>query len=471
MDNKRALLFLCWIILCVDICVSQRDCTGVACPSQENCIETVLEKGACCPTCSQRGCTCEGYQYYDCVKAGFQRGKVPEGESYFVDFGSTECSCPRGGGKISCHFIPCPEISPNCIDISQPADGCPQCRRIGCTHGNKKYEAGHTFHLNKCQVCHCPHEGGRLMCSPIPGCDLRSSMPVRVTTTENNSPLRDIYSRHDRQQTTSVGPFSNLAQGNTLPLYKQDPPSSGRGTYDYTLAGPTSSTIQDLAQPLESTTAPPVYPESSSTYSISHDHRRQGLRETQKSPHSERSTGAEDTHFTDPTTTGAQSETHTTSTTSAPVTMEIQKEAAEKTMRHNSDKNTLRATTHSTRANKGARQSGHHKHGQGGRTGSHGVSRSTGHKEQEKGTSERRQPPSKGDQGSYPTIQFSPTEKAPVRMKEDREQPQRQPSTLYNYHYQDTDEDAESKWESFLKCFSSILCIYWKDGTMDSIWN
>uniref|UniRef100_A0A8C9X5K4 Fibulin 2 n=1 Tax=Sander lucioperca TaxID=283035 RepID=A0A8C9X5K4_SANLU len=188
------------------------DCTGVDCPVLQSCIETVLEKGACCPTCTQRGCTCEGYQYYDCIQAGFRKGKVPEGEAYFVDFGSTECSCPQGGGKISCHFIPCPEIPPNCIDISQPADGCPQCGRIGCTYGNKKYEAGHSFQMDNCQVCHCPNDGGRLMCSPIPGCDLRSSnKPMWATTTENNNPLRDISSHDDNRQMSPVEPFSKLA--------------------------------------------------------------------------------------------------------------------------------------------------------------------------------------------------------------------------------------------------------------------
>uniref|UniRef100_A0A3B4XQX7 Fibulin 2 n=1 Tax=Seriola lalandi dorsalis TaxID=1841481 RepID=A0A3B4XQX7_SERLL len=204
-------LFLCWRLLCMDICLSQKDCTGVDCPVLQNCFETVLENGACCPSCTQKGCTCEGYQYYDCIQAGFREGKVPEGESYFVDFGSTECSCPQGGGKISCHFIPCPEISPNCIEILQPADGCTQCRRIGCTHGSKKYEAGHSFQLDQCQVCHCPKEGGRLMCSPIPGCDLRSvNKPTWVTTIENNNPLRDITSRHDNQQMSPVEPFSKL---------------------------------------------------------------------------------------------------------------------------------------------------------------------------------------------------------------------------------------------------------------------
>uniref|UniRef100_A0AAV2M0K3 Fibulin 2 n=1 Tax=Knipowitschia caucasica TaxID=637954 RepID=A0AAV2M0K3_KNICA len=126
--------FLYMLILYLDISFAQRDCTGVDCPEIHRCIETTLESGACCPTCSKRGCTCEGYQYYDCVQAGFRRGKVPEGESYFVDFGSTECSCPRGGGNISCRFIPCPEIPANCIDVSQPEDGCPQCAKIGCVH-------------------------------------------------------------------------------------------------------------------------------------------------------------------------------------------------------------------------------------------------------------------------------------------------------------------------------------------------
>uniref|UniRef100_A0A7N5ZS78 Fibulin 2 n=1 Tax=Anabas testudineus TaxID=64144 RepID=A0A7N5ZS78_ANATE len=220
MNIQRAALFLCWMILCMDVCLSQKDCTGVDCPVLQNCSETVLKMGACCPTCIQKGCTCEGYQYYDCVQAGFQQGKVPEGESYFVDFGSTECSCPQGGGKISCHFIPCPEISPNCIEILQPADGCQQCRRIGCTHGNKKYEAGHSFQMDRCQVCHCPIKGGRLMCSPIPGCDLNQvDRPMRVKT-ENSDPTRDIIGR----QNSPVEPFSKLTLGNTLPLYKQDPP-------------------------------------------------------------------------------------------------------------------------------------------------------------------------------------------------------------------------------------------------------
>uniref|UniRef100_A0A7N8WX00 Fibulin 2 n=1 Tax=Mastacembelus armatus TaxID=205130 RepID=A0A7N8WX00_9TELE len=312
MKFQEATLFLCWMILSLDICLSQKDCTGVDCPVLHSCIETVLEKGACCPTCKQKGCTCEGYQYYDCIQAGFQKGKVPEGQSYFVDFGSTECSCPQGGGKISCHFIPCPEIPPNCIEILQPADGCPQCGRIGCTHGNKKYEAGHSFQIDRCQVCHCPNEGGRLMCSPVPGCDLRNvNKPMRVATTEN-SPLRDISSHHESQ--SPVEPFSKLTLGNTLPLYKQDPPSSGTEDYDYTLAVPTSSVIH-AAKLLESTPAAPAQPESSFTSFSSQYDSRHELRETKKSPNTMRSSEDEVTHSMDPTTTGAQSETSTLQTT------------------------------------------------------------------------------------------------------------------------------------------------------------
>ncbi|XP_041655952.1 fibulin-2-like isoform X2 [Cheilinus undulatus] len=448
MDNQRVILFLCWVSLCMDICFSQEDCTGVDCPDQQNCLESVLEKGACCPTCTQKGCTCEGYQYYDCIQAGFRRGKVPEGESYFVDFGSTECSCPQGGGRITCHFIPCPEISPNCIDIAQPADGCPQCRRIGCTHGNKKYEAGHSFHLNKCQVCHCPNEGGRLMCSPIPGCDLRSpNKPVQGTTTENNNPLRDINTRHDGQQTTPVGPFSKLALGNTLPLYKQDPPSFGRGDYDYTLAGPTSATIQNLAQALESTTPPPFYPESSATSLSSQDYRRQELRDKRKSSHPERSSEAEVTHDMDPTTARAQSETSTSvMTTTQRVATENQQEVSDRPTRHNGDRN--KAVKDTARTNKGARHS-KHSHSQSSRTGSHGGTRAAGHKEQDKVTLERRQQSTKEGQGSYPKLQFSPTNRAPVRM-DDGGQPQRQPQTLHTYYSQEAGEDPEVSAEELV---------------------
>lgn len=197
----------------------QRDCTGVDCPLLENCIEEVLETGACCASCVQKGCTCEGYQYYDCLSAGFKFGKVPEGDSYFVDYGSTECSCPAGGGRISCHFISCPEMPPNCIEVSEPVDGCMQCERVGCVYNEQKYEAGHSFHINPCQVCHCPNEGGKPMCYPVPDCDpkqVHNPMLGEPTLDESKLHLNNFPYMFDQQFPTSDHP---APEGN-LPLFK-----------------------------------------------------------------------------------------------------------------------------------------------------------------------------------------------------------------------------------------------------------
>ncbi|XP_024433846.2 fibulin-2 isoform X6 [Desmodus rotundus] len=174
----------------------QQDCTGVECPPLENCIEEALEPGACCATCVQQGCACEGYQYYDCLQGGFVRGRVPAGQSYFVDFGSTECSCPPGGGKISCQFMLCPELPPNCIEAVVVADSCPQCGQVGCIHTGLKYAAGHTVHLPPCRACHCPDTGGELICYEVPSChgDVEA-MPT--TATGNFSETEDSDSeRH-----------------------------------------------------------------------------------------------------------------------------------------------------------------------------------------------------------------------------------------------------------------------------------
>lgn len=177
----------------LSVCFGQPDCTAVECPQLENCIEESLESGACCALCLQKGCTCEGYQYYDCINAGFKNGKVLEGESYFVDYGSTECSCPVGGGRISCSFISCPEMPPNCIEVSEPADGCMQCQRVGCVHDRQQYEAGHSFHVDSCQVCHCPNEGGELMCYPVPHCDLnKMQKPISDPRTKADEKVHTV---------------------------------------------------------------------------------------------------------------------------------------------------------------------------------------------------------------------------------------------------------------------------------------
>ncbi|XP_049497032.1 fibulin-2 isoform X3 [Panthera uncia] len=175
----------------------RQDCTGVECPPLENCIEEALEPGACCATCVQRGCACEGYQYYDCLQGGFVRGRVPAGQSYFVDFGSTECTCPPGGGKISCQFMLCPELPPNCIEAVLVADSCPQCGQVGCIHGGRKYAAGHTVHLPPCRACHCPDSGGELICYQLPGCHGGAAATGNFSDAEEGDPEKhyeDPYS-------------------------------------------------------------------------------------------------------------------------------------------------------------------------------------------------------------------------------------------------------------------------------------
>ncbi|XP_073520364.1 fibulin-2 isoform X2 [Phyllobates terribilis] len=196
---------------CTKPSLSQADCSGALCKPLEHCILEVVEEGSCCPSCAQLGCPCEGYQYYDCVSVGFQGGKVPEGESYFVDFGSTECRCPPGGGRINCHFIPCPELPPNCIDILQPADGCAQCGRIGCIHGEEKYEAGHTFHMSHCKFCHCPNAGGELMCYAIPDCDMEGD-----NTTESDPERQFDYLYSHEQDPQEIVDKNNNYKRNAL---------------------------------------------------------------------------------------------------------------------------------------------------------------------------------------------------------------------------------------------------------------
>uniref|UniRef100_A0A4X2L767 Fibulin-2 n=1 Tax=Vombatus ursinus TaxID=29139 RepID=A0A4X2L767_VOMUR len=200
---------------------AQKDCTGVDCKPLENCIEEVLEPGECCASCLQHGCTCEGYQYYDCVNVGFMNGKVPEGQSYFVDFGSTECSCPKGGGKISCQFMLCPDLPPNCIDAVIPSDGCPQCGRIGCLHEGQKYVAGHTVRMPQCKVCHCPNSGGELICYQVPGCDASAfHLSGNLSEHEDNDPDRHYDDPYSYDQEASEGDAAQVeapTKGWTVP--------------------------------------------------------------------------------------------------------------------------------------------------------------------------------------------------------------------------------------------------------------
>ncbi|XP_074522201.1 fibulin-2 [Halichoeres trimaculatus] len=245
------LVRITFVFICLSVCLCQRDCTGVDCPQLENCIEEGLERGACCASCLQKGCTCEGYQYYDCINAGFKNGKVPEGDSYFVDYGSTECSCPAGGGRISCHFISCPDLPPNCIEVSEPADGCMQCERVGCIHDGHKYEAGHSFHVDSCQVCHCPTEGGKLMCYPVPDCDAqevrKTVLPAPGEGGSANTHRSPPQSFHQRGRTDQTPPHhlnGTLPLFKDLPLYKEETED-----YDYGPVDTPESYHQSLAVP------------------------------------------------------------------------------------------------------------------------------------------------------------------------------------------------------------------------------
>ncbi|XP_066528422.1 uncharacterized protein [Hoplias malabaricus] len=281
------------LLLCVSGCMCQRDCTGVVCPVLQNCIEEVLEDGACCASCIQIGCTCEGYQFYDCLNKGFRNGRVPEGKSYFVDFGSTECSCPKGGGRISCHFIPCPELPANCIEESEPVDGCIQCERIGCVYKELKYEAGHTFQMDPCQVCHCPTDGGKLMCYPIPDCDPRKvHKPMLVTSTEGNpswrrqnDPVRHILTQDSR---SSFSKPLLVSHGESLPPFKLNPHGSHmveeeeeeveEEDYDYTTTDSSKPSEHDFVPPTESSIISVSYPENVMPHQVVHGGGKQELK-------------------------------------------------------------------------------------------------------------------------------------------------------------------------------------------------
>ncbi|XP_024230895.1 fibulin-2 isoform X2 [Oncorhynchus tshawytscha] len=454
MNQEKLMLFQCVLLLCLGTCLSQRDCTGVDCPVLDNCIEEVLEKDACCATCVKIGCSCEGYQYYDCIHAGFRNGKVPEGESYFVDFGSTECSCPQGGGRIGCHFIPCPQIPPNCITVVEPADGCPQCESIGCVRGNLKYEAGHSFQMDPCQVCHCPNDGGSLMCSPIPDCDPRHiKKPMLATTRQKNISLRDLSKPHDNEQTSPLNP---LAPGNTLPLYKEDPPVLDEDKdYDYTLPDSSSTIPQDLVQPTESTTVSPSYAETSfPTYEIFND-LKQELRErlgTYDQETREEVTVTADPHHMDQTTSKAQGESTTsTTTTKQEVTSAShrhQQEVVDQNSRHHRDgdlvmkSDTSKDITQTVNSDKGVRHTGRHKHRDNQNSNHHDGSRSSQsygwhhEKHLEEHLEEQREEPtkpqSKLDQ-DFLTMKFSPTSRAPVMREEGDQAARRQSQVLFNY--------------------------------------
>lgn len=253
----------CALVL-MHTCLGQKDCTSVDCPRLDNCIEEVLESGACCATCLQRGCTCEGYQYYDCISAGFKNGKVPEGESYLVDSGSTECWCPTGGGRISCRFIPCPDVPPHCIELSDSTETCPHCLRVGCVFEHQKYEAGHSFNIDPCQMCHCPNDGGVLVCLEIPGCSLETVKNSEVKENELQ------ISKHDNAKHFPIK--DRAVPRNSVPIYTENTAEFTESEdYDYfseTPAGPDAFIPSSIA------------PQAQNPHDVLHEDTKKELRET-----------------------------------------------------------------------------------------------------------------------------------------------------------------------------------------------
>uniref|UniRef100_G3PB06 Fibulin 2 n=1 Tax=Gasterosteus aculeatus aculeatus TaxID=481459 RepID=G3PB06_GASAC len=248
------LLRCAFLFHCASVSLSQPDCTGADCPQLDNCIEEVLEPAGCCVSCLQRGCTCEGYQYYDCVNAGFKNGKVAEGDSYFVDYGSTECSCPLGGGRISCYYNSCPDMPPNCIDASEPVNGCAQCERVGCVHGEQKYDAGHSFHVDPCRVCHCPSKGGKVMCYPVPDCDPHQvHKPMFAAPTGGDTASRPNSYPYRFDQLDQLIPPQHLPPNGNLPLFKPLPlDKDDPEEYDYGATAFPDPYLQSLVFPTQS---------------------------------------------------------------------------------------------------------------------------------------------------------------------------------------------------------------------------
>ncbi|XP_062872071.1 fibulin-2-like [Trichomycterus rosablanca] len=384
----RRALVVCALALCFRACFGVKDCTGADCPLLDNCIEEVLERGACCATCLKLGCRCEGYQYYDCISAGFRNGKVPAGESYLVDFGSTECTCPAGGGRISCRFIPCPEVPPNCIDLEKHPDACPHCLRVGCVHGSQRYDSGHSFHVDPCLVCHCPDDGGVLMCSQVPDCSSRANRkPVPPTNAAKN----------ERFVPAQRGAFSPPTRGhkyptNILPLYTEGTESDENDDYDYS-PETTSSRPEDSSLSTES-----------SVRSRFPTDARKELRQT--------------VGTYEPGPEGTTNQTPAAVTTSStPPEDQAASESAEQSARL---AQTGQATEPSDR--------GHRLHGQGYRT--------------DAGKLDRTVPGRNTD----PKLQFSPTTSAPVNVREHH----RQPQTLGRYQEENNDLHLKLDHQSVL---------------------
>ncbi|XP_017690393.1 PREDICTED: fibulin-2 isoform X1 [Lepidothrix coronata] len=415
----------CWraallVLLCAGSARAQRDCTGAECPALENCIEEVLEPGGCCATCLQHGCTCEGYQYYDCLNVGFTNGRVPEGQSYFVDFGSTECSCPKGGGKISCQFMLCPELPPNCIDAVVPADGCPQCGRIGCLHEGQKYVAGHTFHMPPCKVCHCPNAGGELMCYRLPDCDTLALNTASPGDAEDGEPERHYDDPYSYDQEAAEGDSTQLESPKKYRSYsshlEQDSQEQGED-YDYPAASVAPSVPAPAHPPPEGTVPPsPAVPQGPAEV--------RGATERGERRRVPRTTAAslrQGTHREAPETTRAPVE-HTTATTETPQHPE-ELERRPKGKQGNKERREQERAPHSKMKKHVRKEEPANSMYQGLTEGN------LTEPSWAKSSSETL------EGNDFPKVKFSATTSPPVALQEDRSQSSpKQSQTLYRYH-------------------------------------
>uniref|UniRef100_A0A8C3SZJ5 Fibulin-2 n=1 Tax=Chelydra serpentina TaxID=8475 RepID=A0A8C3SZJ5_CHESE len=436
MDRHKVphLSCLCTVLLVLiwtGISHAQKDCTGVECQQLENCIEEVLEPGECCASCLQHGCTCEGYQYYDCVNVGFMNGKVPEGQSYFVDFGSTECSCPKGGGKISCQFMLCPELPPNCIDAVLPADGCPQCGRIGCLHEGQKYVAGHTFHIPPCKVCHCPNSGGELMCYQLPDCGESTLNPQSPTDTEENEPERHYDDPYSYDQEAPEGDATQV-----------EPPKKHRNSAAHTEE---DSIGQEQSEDYEyrtiSVTSSPL---------------------TQPVPYTKEAAVAVNMHTSTPhpELNSATEQEEEKRDLRPPLTSTVQVLSEKVTVTSSAPEKQITATTEMPTQAVELERKSKGKQGERGRHEQEGYARPKPRKHMRKDYKEQggsispalketnvtvshghRPSPEKHGGNTFPKVKFSPTTSPPIALKEDRSQASpKQSQTLY--HYQ-PDEDGD----------------------------
>ncbi|XP_019392501.1 PREDICTED: fibulin-2 isoform X1 [Crocodylus porosus] len=417
------------VLLWTGISYAQKDCTGVECQPLENCIEEVLEPGECCATCLQHGCTCEGYQYYDCVNMGFVNGKVPEGQSYPVDFGSTECTCPKGGGKISCQFMLCPELPPHCIDSVLSDDGCPQCRRIGCLHEDQKYVAGHTFHVPHCKVCHCPNSGGKLMCYQIPDCDKFSLTTESPLDTEENEPERHYDDPYSYDQEAPEGAITQVESPKKHRSYaaNEEPDSviqEQSEDYDYPTV---SATPPTLAQPVSHAeeTATALHIHTPTPFLVINPTEKEEERKDISTPVSPT---VQNTSKKAPATSSIPEE-QTTAPAATPkhVVVEFERKSKGKQgdRQRNEQEGSARPKTkkHLRKDYKELGNSTYSRFKEANITESHGPK--TFHETQEG--------------SSFPKVKFSSTTSPPIVLKEDQKQPQ----TLYRYHPEE-EEDPNS---------------------------